>query len=83
MSEFHDPSAWMIAGNGFLGFDFLTTFLDMGSIRMSLYYKNSRVTRVAFVGAKVLFGVLWRQDDTAIKNRFKLGDVMPVGPCDD
>jgi hypothetical protein len=60
MGKFHDPSAWMIAGNGFLGFDFLTTFLDVRSIRMSLYDKNSRVTRVSFIGAEILLSVLWR-----------------------
>jgi len=60
MGKFHDPSAWMIAGNGFLGFDFLTTFFDMGNISMGLHDQNSRVTRVAFVGAEVLFSVVWR-----------------------
>ena len=60
MGKFHDPSAWMIYGNGFLGFDLLTTFLDVGSIRMSLYDQHGRVTRIAFVGAEILFSVLWR-----------------------
>jgi hypothetical protein len=83
MGELHYPSAWMIARNGFLGFDFLATFLNMGNIRMSLYDQNGRVTRVSFVGAEVLLSVWWRQDDAAIKNRFKLGDIMPIGPCDD
>jgi len=83
MGKFHDPSAWMIAGDGFLGFDFLTTLFDMGNISMGLHDQNSRVTGVAFVGAEVLFSALWGQDDTAFKNRFKLGDIMPVGPGDD
>ena len=50
----------MITRDVLLGLDFLTPFFNMGNVVMGFYDQNSRVTRVAFVGAEVLFSVVWR-----------------------
>jgi hypothetical protein len=79
MNEFHDPSPGAIPRNSSLRFYFLVPLAHMRNIGMGFHDQNGRITRVPLVGAKVLLDLFRREDDTAGKNGFKLGDVMPIG----
>ena len=45
---------------------------------MGLYDLFGRISRISLVRTEVLFGILWRQDNTLIKDYFQLRYVMPV-----
>ena len=68
----------MITGYFFLCFYLFTTFFDMRNIAMGLDDLLGWISRISLVCTEVLFGILWRQDNTLIKDCFQLRYIMPV-----
>jgi len=50
----------------------------MRNIAMGLYDPFGWISCISLVSTEVLFGFLWWQDDTLIKNCTQLGYVMPI-----
>src|SRR3989339_888674 len=86
MTNFYDPSACPVAGNGFFRLDFLTAATYMRDIVPVDYALVCRFTVIAFVGAKVLklFCLrLWSFNDNAIQDDLQLSYIMPIRSGDD